>query len=79
MTSAAAPAGPSAPINPAENGGSAGEVATPSSSLLPESSSTACHSSLPPTCSVVSSHAGKGLPERKTAATAASSGELDLR
>jgi hypothetical protein len=36
MTSAVQPAGPSAPINPAENGDSASEVVTPSSSLLPE-------------------------------------------
>jgi hypothetical protein len=33
----------------------------------------------PPTCNVVSSQAGKGTPEKKTAAAAASSTETDRK
>ena len=45
-------------------------AAVSSASAFPESSATIRHSSDPPTCSVVSSQTGNGLPERKTAETA---------
>ena len=54
-------------------------AAVNSCALRPESSSTIRQSRVPPTCSVVSSHAGKGRPEKKTAATAASSTGTDFR
>src|SRR5579862_9336252 len=54
-------------------------AAVNSASLLPDNSPTTRHSDRPPTCSVASSHAGKGLPDRNTAETDASSTGRDLR
>ena len=48
-------------------------------SLFPESSATIRHNSEPPTCRVVSSQTGNGLPERNTEAMDASSGVRDFR
>src|SRR5258708_5352332 len=54
-------------------------AAVSSLSVLPERWATIPQSSLPPTCSVVSSHAGNGLPEKNTAATAASATGTDFK
>src|SRR5580765_4348714 len=50
-----------------------------SASLHPDSSETTRHKNRPPTCSVVSSQAGNGLPERNTAETDASSTVREVR
>src|SRR5262249_27914829 len=49
-------------------------AAVNATSPLPDTSATARHKRFPPICSVRSSHAGKARPERKTAASGASSG-----
>src|SRR6476620_4271850 len=53
--------------------------AVSSASLHPDSSETTRHNNRPPTCSVVSSQAGNGLPERTTAETDASSTVREAR